>query len=727
MNKLLPIIIVGILIISGLGAVATTGEEIKQEKMTLSFSQLTIREENQYVTIDMGGVNSVLMKPNQPLLPASIHTFTFPFGTKIKSIDCTPYNIQQQYISKHIMPAPEPVLAGYNAVEKQVEKPVLYGDDPYPNTWFEYDVGCGLKDNERCVFVKVQVFPVQYYPSQNMIKLASEVNIDIEYEPSKNQAATFDEEYDSIVLTPSKYSSELTTLVTHKNNRDVSTKLVTLNDIYYGTYFTAQGRDDPEKIKYFIKNAIETWNTRYVLLVGGDDDLPIRETHVYVNYNEGDDEVFASDLYYADIYDDELNFSSWDSNGNDIFGEYKWGSPAKTDDVDLYPDVHLGRLACTNSGQVSSCVNKIIDYEVNEAYKQDWFTNLVVIGGDTSPHDEDNVDEGEYVNQHIVDIMDGFIPNKIWDSNRKLSGLNPTGVASISNAINEGCGFVDFSGHGSSSVWTTYPHNGSRQTLPTPWGLYGSTDIDSLNNGDKLSIFVTGACSVGKFNKNPNCFTWKFVQNPDGGGIGSFGPASLSWGYTGKWCVKALGGRMQLSLFEGYKEDGAITFGEMWTNAISGYISTNMDGGDHKTIEQWQPFGDPTLAIAKESLAPVKPDAPDGPASGGAGVEYTYNASTTDPDGDDLYYLFDWGDETYSEWIGPKSSGQKVSASHTWIEQKDYVLRVKAKDDHGVQSEWSDPLPISMPKNKQLIDLPFFDILERFPRLFPILRNIFGM
>ena len=33
----------------------------------------------------------------------------------------------------------------------------------------------------------------------------------------------------------------------------------------------------------------------------------------------------------------------------------------------------------------------------------------------------------------------------------------------------------------------------------------------------------------------------------------------------------------------------------------------------------------------------------------------------------------------------------------------DYQIRVKAKDDHGVQSEWSDSIPISMPHSKFLL------------------------
>ena len=54
-----------------------------------------------------------------------------------------------------------------------------------------------------------------------------------------------------------------------------------------------QGRDVAERIKYFIKNSLDTWNIKYVLLIGGIDKLPIRETWL-------GELVVPTDLYYAD-------------------------------------------------------------------------------------------------------------------------------------------------------------------------------------------------------------------------------------------------------------------------------------------------------------------------------------------------------------------------------------------------------------------------------------------
>jgi hypothetical protein len=719
MRKIIVLLVLSILVLSGLGAVSVSSEEINEEQKVLKFSNLLVEEKNDYIDLKLDGTDSKFLAKNHYIVPEKTETFTFPFGTKIKDIKCSPRNVHIKELNKKLQITPEPFTTDMTVLKQtdQIKENAISID-----TWYDYRVGTGIENGELKTILKVQVFPIQYNPSENKIDWAEEVEIEIDYELPEPSFNKMDEVYDFVILTPEEFSGELSALVSHKEGRGISTKLVTLNEIYSGTYFPVNGRDEPEQIKYFIKNAIENWNTIYVMLVGGFDEFPNRETHIFVNYGSGDDEVFVTDLYYADIYDEEAEFASWDTNENDVFGEFDWGEDELNDEVDLFPDVYLNRIACTSSFQVSTVVNKVITYENNQAYTQDWFSNIIVIGGDTSPNDEEGVDEGEYTNQAILDIMDGFIPDKIWDSNRRLSGFSPSGLTNINNGINAGCGFLDFAGHGAPTVWTTYPHNGNRQSLPTPTGLYRTSHISDLSNGDKLPIVITGACSPSKYMSDDNCFSWAYLSNPNGGGIASFAPNSLSWGYTTSYCIEDLGGRMHLELYRAYKEDGAFTFGEMWAKGVSNYIHTGMDGGDHKTIQQWQPFGDPTLSIGEESQPPNKPSSPDGPNSGDAGESYTYESTTTDPEGDKISFLFDWGDGTYSQWTDFKNSGEVASASHSWSKSGDYEIRVKAKDEHGVLSEWSDSLSISLPRNRLNQFAILEKIWERFPNAFPLLQ-----
>jgi hypothetical protein len=65
-----------------------------------------------------------------------------------------------------------------------------------------------------------------------------------------------------------------------------------------------------------------------------------------------------------------------------------------------------------------------------------------------------------------------------------------------------------------------------------------------------------------------------------------------------------------------------------------------------------------------------------------------------------------------------------ASAKHLW-NKGNYEIKVKAKDSHDAESEWSDPLSISMPKNKAInINSLFLRFLENYPNLFLILRHI---
>lgn len=126
--------------------------------------------------------------------------------------------------------------------------------------------------------------------------------------------------------------------------------------------------------------------------------------------------------------------------------------------------------------------------------------------------------------------------------------------------------------------------------------------------------------------------------------------------------------------------------------------------------------------------APKKPQTPTGENQGSAGKEYSYKTATIDPQGDQVYYKWNWGDGTESDWLGPYDSGDPCESLHSWTEKGDYNIIVKAKDIYGKESEWSDPLEVSMPKSKTInTNLFFFRFLKLHPNLFPILRQLLGL
>lgn len=125
------------------------------------------------------------------------------------------------------------------------------------------------------------------------------------------------------------------------------------------------------------------------------------------------------------------------------------------------------------------------------------------------------------------------------------------------------------------------------------------------------------------------------------------------------------------------------------------------------------------LSPAVSNTPPEKPGTINGPDDGEINVRYTYTTSTTDPDGDQIYYLFDWDDGSNSGWVGPYYSDEIAHASHTWTEEGDYKIRVKAKDEHGIQSGWGEKS-----KNKQSINILPLKFLESFQHVLQMLRHL---
>jgi hypothetical protein len=113
-----------------------------------------------------------------------------------------------------------------------------------------------------------------------------------------------------------------------------------------------------------------------------------------------------------------------------------------------------------------------------------------------------------------------------------------------------------------------------------------------------------------------------------------------------------------------------------------------------------------------ENSAPQIPRKPDGPTEGQYDKPYTYSTFSLDPDENHLYYKWDWGDGKISDWIGPHESGEECEATHSWVIKGSYMIKVKTKDEWGIETDWSDPLTIRMKKSK-IQDFQFNDLFSQ--------------
>jgi len=237
----------------------------------------------------------------------------------------------------------------------------------------------------------------------------------------------------------------------------------------------------------------------------------------------------------------------------------------------------------------------------------------------------------------------------LWGSNGQLNTIDD-----VLTSINQGAGFVFFSGHGSPNVWADqYPgifgdrghssFTGMEVTKLSLWGVLGVFSgtrkindlfpmypMDSMNNGEKLPIAVVGGCHNSQFNVSmvrgvkegleilfpslghssmwchgyavPETFSWRLIRNPDGGAIASMGNTGLGYGMPGKQLTTGGGDSwITIEFFKQYGTEGQDILGDAYMQTLNSYIDnfdmTDLSAGHPKTITQWVLLGDPTLKI----------------------------------------------------------------------------------------------------------------------------------
>jgi subtilisin family serine protease len=163
-----------------------------------------------------------------------------------------------------------------------------------------------------------------------------------------------------------------------------------------------------------------------------------------------------------------------------------------------------------------------------------------------------------------------------------------------------------------------------------------------------------------------------------------------------------------------YNSGEIATVNHIWTSPNDyEIIAKSKDTNDLESI--WSDVY-PVIIVENE---PPNPPTIDGPYTGKTGIIYEYDFSDcNDPDGDNMTYRVEWGDDCVDE--GFVASGVGFTLSHTWTKKGNYIIKAKLIDDYDVESEWAT-FDVSIPRTRtsfhwmQLLDM--FPVVQRILNL----------
>lgn len=137
---------------------------------------------------------------------------------------------------------------------------------------------------------------------------------------------------------------------------------------------------------------------------------------------------------------------------------------------------------------------------------------------------------------------------------------------------------------------------------------------------------------------------------------------------------------------------------------------------NYETTYYWQilasdPDGETTsspvwsFTTGSQALETIsQPDAPEGPTSGYLDVALDFTASgATSSLGHDVWYRFDWGDGSLSDWV------DSTQFTYSWTAEGTYAVKTQARSSvtPSIESQWSDALSVEITSVPETISMSF--------------------
>lgn len=716
-------------------------------------------EHETFSVIDIPGCIRWGRQPGEPTLPVKFIQLLLPPQMSVSAVTVTGMPMELLFPGKDLRkerpsPTQTPVPSTTNIQpDFLINEDIYSSEDLYPaNPYSEYHIGY----SHGYMIFDMALQPVQLIPSQGRVFFYPELTVEVyliknddtnpffrgvpeeeawvqslvsnpEITKKYRDQPTFEypgglcdpsEHYEYVIITTEQNSldgwdtNEYTpynweSLIQKHTSEGLSCTLVTTQAInacadYYNT--TPLFNDTQAHIREFCRDAYQDWKTSYVLIGADAEFIPAR----------------LMDYAYENDVDSDLYWSNLDNTFNADYDSY-WGEEGDSG-FDVYSELFLGRIPCDIPKDVSNWLAKSFSY--TDSIDADYLENGGFFAANSSGW-PGVTESDDLIDFAAIKGTDGWLgpdpgqggPWPSWLG--FLYGFETWNQAHPDNAFNlsvcwtycdpnpgwnQGDAVEEFRkainndtvtlitgvGHGGPEmvldVFTFEWENAYHNTMPffiCDLGCH-SGDIDDSDDGVLGTMLFSSDISLAfgcLFNTG---FSWVNAYNTNSSVALQ---TKLFWDYF-----------LDMTNNSESEQNWQLGKGLAWSKDIMAPMLT-WDSTWRAILQNRLLFADPAqrLKPPKQNHPPETPTIHWSPDDG-------LTMSTTDPEGDDVFYQIDWGDGTITEWLGPSASGKEITVMHTWGTSGTYTVRVRAKDIFNATSEWTDPLLVEIQNPELTID-----------------------
>lgn len=281
---------------------------------------------------------------------------------------------------------------------------------------------------------------------------------------------------------------------------------------------------------------------------------------------------------------------------------------------DYYNDIIVGRFSAESNDDVTTQVNKVLNYERDLDATATWITKGSGVATQAGNNGHFNEDDWQHIDNIRNDLL-GFGYTEVYRDYQNAGGAQSSASA-LSQHINEGVSMINYCNHGSETSWGVFN--------------YSNSNVNALTNDNKLPIVWSVACLNGKYDYYTPCFAEAWmranhnnnVNLPTGAIGGMFSYISQPW-------VPPM-----------YGQDEMV---DIFVESNAGNIKRTLGGisfdGNMKILDQygtnnssamgtymcWILYGDPTLMV--RNAVPTQMNVSHAPVLNAGATQFTVNAT----------------------------------------------------------------------------------------------------